>query len=55
MSIETGQSVLMLDEKVHDLVLFINKELSRDSHPVRIAIDNFKTLFHHTHMVLLCR
>jgi len=25
MSIETGQSILMCDEKVHDLVLFISK------------------------------
>jgi len=55
MSIETGQSILMCDDKVHDLVLFINKELSRPNHPVRIAIEKFKTLFHKTHMVLLCR
>jgi hypothetical protein len=55
MSIETGQSILMCDDKVHDLVLFINKELSRPTHPVRIAIEKFKTLFHKTHMVLLCR
>ena len=55
MSIETGQSILMCVEKVHDLVLFISKELSRPNHPVRIAIEMFKTLFHKTHMVLLCR
>ena len=55
MSIETGQSVLMCDEKVHDLVLFISKHINQRTHPVRMAIDKFKKLFHETHMVLLCR
>ena len=45
----------MCDEKVHDLVLFINKELSRKTHPLRITLDKFKVLFQSTHMVLLCR
>ena len=55
MSIETGQSILMCDEKVHDLVLFINKQLNVSNHPIRAAIERFKTLFQSAHMVLLCR
>ena len=46
MSIETGQSILMIDEKIHELVLFISKQLSIQNHPIRVAIDKFKTLFH---------
>ena len=46
MSIETGQSILMIDEKIHELVLFISKQLSISNHPIRVAIDKFKTLFH---------
>ena len=46
MAIETGQSVLMCDERVHDLVLFINKQMEMASHPIRILMDKFKTLFH---------
>lgn len=55
MSIETGQSILMIDEKIHDLVLFISKQLGMLNHPVRAAIEKFKTVFHQSHMVLLCR
>ena len=55
MRIETGQSVLMIDEKVHDFVLFINKQLEMVGHPIRAAINEFKSLFHQYNMVLLCR
>ena len=55
MSIETGQSVLLCDEKVHDLVLFISQQLGQANHPVRVAIEKFKTFFMEANMVLLCR
>jgi len=55
MTIETGQSVLMCDEKVHDMVLFINKQLENPAHPVRATIEKFRGLFAQEHMVLLCR
>ena len=36
----------MIDEKIHELVLFISKQLSQLNHPIRMAIEKFKTVFH---------
>ena len=45
----------MIDEKVHDFVLFINRQLEMAGHPIRAVMNEFKTLFHQYNMVLLCR
>ena len=52
---ETGQAVLMLSEKVHQLVLFIKKQLQFTTHPLRGVIEKFKSAFVKKNYVLLCR
>ena len=52
---ETGQSVLMLSDKIHQLVLFIKKQLQFTTHPIRGVIEKFKTEFVRKNYVLLCR
>ena len=55
MAVQTGQSILMCNEKMHDLVLFISKQMENKTHPVRATIDLFKDSFLESNMVLLCR
>ena len=53
--VETGQTVLMLSDKIHELVLFIKKQLQFTTHPIRGVIEKFKTEFVRKNYVLLCR
>jgi hypothetical protein len=52
---ETGQSALMLSESVHEIILFIRKQLTFNQHPVRAIIEQFKSRFVAQNMVLLCK
>lgn len=54
MEAETGQTVLMLSEKVHESLLFIKKQLQFSTHPIRGVIERFKQLFIKKSYVLLC-
>ena len=55
MSVQTGQSIIQCNENVHDLVLFISKQMQSETHPIRATIDLFKERFLADNMVLLCR
>jgi len=55
LSVQTGQSVLMCNDKIHDLVLYISKQLENQTHPLRATVDYFKEKFVAENMVLLCK
>ena len=52
---QTGQSIIQCNEKVHDLVLFISKQLESEQHPLRETIEFFKAKFLESNMILLCK
>jgi hypothetical protein len=53
---ETGQSVLKLGQVFHEKVLFIKKHLAQKTqHPIRVVIEKFKSFFHDSNVMLLCK
>mmetsp|Transcript_13130 Transcript_13130/g.17796 ORF Transcript_13130/g.17796 Transcript_13130/m.17796 type:complete len:132 (+) Transcript_13130:995-1390(+) len=45
----------MCNDKIHDLVLYISKQLENQTHPLRATVDYFKEKFVAENMVLLCK